>query len=222
MRMKAKFRARNRSSRHLFDFEVFRPDTVDQMRDACRRLGAVEPVRDVYTSRELGGLGKNYTTELHRDRAASTYQFFIRYYALLGLLEQSVEWLHVRSADSIDLILTTPTTDPRWEHQRTLLAADLNVYDVVSAMRELPEMLESVGLSVEQCKQRDDRRGEEIIADYAQTHAPAHRDPVIRETWSEVRRLQSQTRSVFMRLEQRPYSRNGHDMTFAGLSERAG
>ena len=222
MRMKAKFRARNRSSRHVFDFEVFRSDTVDQMRDACGRLNAVEPIRDVYTTRELGGLGKNYTTELHRDRAVSTYQFFIRYYALLGLLEQSVEWRRDRSADSIDLILTTPTTDPRWEHQRTLLTTDLNVSDVVAALRELPEMLESVGLGVEQSKQRDDRRGEEIIVDYAQTHAPAYRDPVVRETWGEVRRLQAQTRSVFARLEQRPYSRNGHDVAFAGLSERAG
>src|SRR5207237_4062361 len=68
-RAQAKCRARNRASRHAFEFDVFRPESVDRMRDACGRLDAVGVVREVYTDRELNGLGKNFLTEAHRVRA---------------------------------------------------------------------------------------------------------------------------------------------------------
>ena len=215
-RTQSKCRARNRASRHAFDFDVFRPDTVDRIRDACRRLNDVDPVREVYTDRELNGLGKNYLTESHRWQAIAAYTFFIRQYALLGLLEQTADWLRFHRAESVDKVLTTPTSDVRWEHQRLLLCEDLNLSDVVAGLRELPEMLESAGLGVEQSKQKDDRRGEQIIDDYAQTHSPAYRDPIVRESWAEVRRLQAQTRTVLAGLEQRPYARNGHLLAVAG------
>src|SRR5207247_855342 len=130
-RIQSKCRARNRAGRHAFDFDVFRPDTVDRMRDACRRLDAVGPGREVYTEREVAGLGKNYLTEWHRRQAVAAYSFFIRYYALLGLLERTADWLRFHRVDSVDRVLTTPTADPRWEHQRMVLCEDLNLSDVV-------------------------------------------------------------------------------------------
>src|SRR5262249_53272965 len=52
-RCEEKYRARNQARRSRFDFRVFRPDTVDRMRDACRRLEAVPQAREVYTDRDI-------------------------------------------------------------------------------------------------------------------------------------------------------------------------
>src|SRR5439155_11588828 len=41
-----KYRARNRARRTRFEFRVFRPQTVDLMRDACRRLEAVTQTKE--------------------------------------------------------------------------------------------------------------------------------------------------------------------------------
>jgi hypothetical protein len=217
-RAQSKFRTRNRASRQVFDFEVFRPETVDLMREACSRLSDVELVREIYSERDIKGLGKNYLTEPHRVQAVNVYTFFIRYYALLGLLQQTGDWLDSHDTESVDDVLMLPTCDPRWEHQRLVLREDLNLPDVVEGLRDLPEMLENVGVGVEQSKQKDDRRGEHIIDDYSQTHSPAYRDPIVRETWGEVRRLQVQTRAILARLEHRPHIRNGYHVAVKGLA----
>ena len=54
--------------------EVFRPDTVDLMRDAGQRLAAVPQVKDVYTDRDIEGLGQNLLTETHRWQALQAYR----------------------------------------------------------------------------------------------------------------------------------------------------
>src|SRR5262249_1322713 len=59
-RMQAKFKARNHARRHTFAFDVFRPDIIDRMREACRRLRNVELVREAYTDHDIAGLGRNY------------------------------------------------------------------------------------------------------------------------------------------------------------------
>jgi hypothetical protein len=57
LRNQEKYRARNRAHRAHFEFEVFRADIVDLMRDACRRLVAAPAGYDVYTDRHILGLG---------------------------------------------------------------------------------------------------------------------------------------------------------------------
>jgi hypothetical protein len=195
-RTQSKFQARNRARRHRFEFEVFRPETIDSMRNAVNLLRAVELVREVYSEHEIAGLGKNYITESHRWQAMMTYDFFIRHYALRGLLEQSGRWLREGAEGTIDRLLTEPSYDPCWEHQRQLLCEDLRVPNVATALRELPEMLQHVGAEVEQSKRRDDQRGAQIIEDYADVHTPAGEDRIVRESWLEVRRLQAEVRRV--------------------------
>jgi hypothetical protein len=203
-RNEAKYRARNRARRAALRLELFRPDTVDLMRDACRRLEKVAPIREVYTDRDIEGLGANVLPERARLRAVEAYRFFIRHYALLGLKEA----LAGGRAGSWDRLLTRPSADPRWEHQRRLLTEELGVCDAAAALRELHAMLEKVARDVEQSKAKDDERGRRVLDDYAQTHVPAHADPFVKQTWAETRKTQAEIERLLGLLE--PAREKGH------------
>lgn len=197
-RREANYRLRNKARRTQFDFTILRPDTVDLMRVACRRLEAVSEVQDVYTDRDIVGLGKNYMLDRWRGPAVAAYRFHIRYYALLGL-EKRVRQV-LREGGDVTRLLTTPSTDQPWEHQRQLLIGDLGVTDVVSALRELPAAFDRVATDVERSKAKDDARGREIIDDYEVVHVPASQDKFVRQTWEETRRLKAEVAELLDRL----------------------
>jgi hypothetical protein len=199
-RNEAKFKARNRARRSRFEFDVLRPDIVDLMRDACRRLENIGEIREVYTDRDIDGLGKNYLLEGSRKKGLRTYQFFMTYYALLGLKDRLQSELDEQSDLPIYRLLDRPSDDLRWEHQRHILVDELGIHDVVDGLRELPGMLEAVALSVERSKAKDDERGPRIIDDYADVHRPAHRDSFVMQTWEEIRRLQAEVEALRRRL----------------------
>src|SRR5262249_53122226 len=87
-RSEAKQRARNRARRHQLEYRVFRPELIDLLRDACRRLEAIPQVQDVYTDRDVAGLGKNFLLEPNRQQGVVSYRYFIRYYAFIALKGQ--------------------------------------------------------------------------------------------------------------------------------------
>src|SRR5262249_39976391 len=203
-RNERKFRDRNRARRTALRVEVFRPELIDLMRDACRRLEGVRQVKEVCTARDMGGLGKNYLLEKHRTRAAEAYRFFTRRYALLALKDRLVAALAEGQRDGFDQLLATPAPGQRWEHARQILRDELGLRDVASGLRVLPRLLEQVARDVEGSKARDDERGARIIDDYAEAHTPAADDPVVRQTWEETRRLQGEVESLLARLEPDP------------------
>jgi hypothetical protein len=196
----AKFRVRNRARRHRIDITLFSPKRIDLMRDACARLQAVGRIQDLYTSREVPGLGKNVLEEQHRRQAVLTYQFFIRYYALEGLVEQTHKWLSGRP-EPVDRLLSTPTTEPRWEHQRQLLAGELEVREVAAGLREFASMSERVALDVERSRRKDEERGREILDDYVEVHGSVAQDPFVQQTWAETRQQQQRVEQLLSRLE---------------------
>jgi hypothetical protein len=201
-RNEAKFKSRSRAGRTAVPFEVLRPDTVDLMRDACRRLEAVRQVQSIYTDRDIAGLGKNFLTEANRQRAIAAYRFHTRYYALCGLLEPfeaDAEALQQSPAE-LERLLTSAAGTPRWEHQRQL-RCELGCQAVVPALRELEGMLEVVAREVERSKTKDDVRGEPIIADYAAVRVAADADAVVQQTWCETRQRQEQVRNLLLRLQ---------------------
>lgn len=200
-RNEAKYRARNRARRAHIEFDVFRPDTVDLMRDALERLEAVPAVQEIYTERDIRGLGRNYLTEARRQVAIAAYRFFIRRYALLGLKAATAAALQQGSSLALDSLLNAPADQPHWEHQRMLLRSELGVTDVAAALRELPPMLEKVGRSVERSKAKDDQRGVRIIDDYAEAHPAATEDPIVQLAQEEARRLQKEVHDLLGRLE---------------------
>jgi hypothetical protein len=194
-RNESKYRARNQARRARLTFDVFRPDTIDLMRDACRRLETVAAPKEFYTDRDIKGLGNNYLQEAARRSAITAYRFHIRHYALLGLLEAARTSGRERLS-ALSRLLAIPGDNPRWEHQRQLLLGELGISDVLTGLRLLPDLLESAARDVERSKARDDERGPGIIPDYADAHAPAAEDPFVRQTWEETRQLQAEVANL--------------------------
>jgi hypothetical protein len=184
-RAEAKFKARNKARRSRLDCAVLRPDTIELMRDACRRLEAVA-IKETYTEQDVPGLGKNFLLERSRRQALEAYRFFVRLYALLGLKEQAMGEREPAA------LLAAPGQEPRWEHQRSILVGEFGIRDVAVGLGELAGLLETVGRSVEAARARDDRRGVRIIEDYGDAHPPAAEDAVVRNTWAEARQQQSE------------------------------
>src|SRR5262249_42146537 len=129
-----KYQARNRSRRTRFTFRIFRADTVDLMRDAARRLEAVSRIKEIYTENDIEGLGKNFLLEAHRQPAISAYRFYTAYYALLGLKSHLQQLLKAKRCGEMHEVLTLPSDQPLWEHQRRILAEDFGVTDVMEAL----------------------------------------------------------------------------------------
>jgi hypothetical protein len=200
-RNQMKFKTRSHGRRQPLELEVFRPETVDLMKDACRRMEAVREVRDIYTDRDIAGLGKNYLTEANRQQALAAYRFYTHYYALLGLLEQAEATLDSQRPVEVQRLLTTSASNPRWEHQRRILCDELGFKTIVTPLGELEGMLEVVARDVERSKKKDDLRGRKIISDYAEVGVPADQDPLVQQTWKETRQLQVRLRNVLLRAE---------------------
>jgi len=201
-RNEKKFRDRYPGRRWPLEAEIFRPDMIDMMRSALRRLEEVTAVKDVYLDREIDGLGKNYMLEANRLRAISSYRFHILLYALLGLKDRVAMLLDQGTDLRVEHLLVMPTNQARWEHQRRILIDEWKSADVLSALRQLPTMLEKVACDVEQARRKDDERGRHIIDDYAEVHVPAEEDPLVRQTWQETRQRQRETEDLIARLSQ--------------------
>jgi hypothetical protein len=192
-RNEGKYKARNRAKRTAFDFDVFRPEIVDLMIDASQRLQIVGR-KELYTDRDIEGLGKNYMSERSRVAAIDAYKFYVKYYGLMGLFESVRRNRHrpaaeeQREAGSPDL--------QRWEHQRRILIGMLGISDALAGLRELPQILERVAGDVERSKAKDDERGLRIIDDYLDVHEPASKDKFVRQTWEETRRIQHEVEAL--------------------------
>ncbi len=135
-RREAKFRTRNQARRTSLQLEVFRPSLVDLMRDSVRRLEAAQP-REVYTERDVEGLGKNYLLEEHRLAAIEAYRFFIHHATLLGLKQRLEELLRDGHRGPWDSVLSLPVEGHPWEHQRRILQ-EFGHVEVASALPCFP------------------------------------------------------------------------------------
>jgi len=186
-RNEGKYRQRNRARRTRFDFAVFRPDTVDLMRDACRRLENVGCSKESYTERDLEGLGKNFMKEKSRTQAIEAYRFFIRYYALLGLKEQVERLLQNQGKNALTGLLTSAGEQQPWEHQRQILHEEMGLSDIGEGLHQLPAMLQEVARRIERSKAKDDQRGLRILEDYAEAHTSAARDGFVQQSWNDTR-----------------------------------
>lgn len=200
-RNEAKYIKRNKARRSKFVFEVFRPDTVTQMIDARNRLRDFPYKKDVYTEKDILGLGKNYLTESGRQTAISAYNFYIRYYALLGLKRKLEEIFKKKaSKKAIKKLLTTSSKDKVWEHERRVLQSELPNNDAKANLSLLSDMLEKIANDVQSSKEKDDRRGRKIIADYPQAHPPASEDSFVKQTWQETEKQQKEIQALLRKI----------------------
>jgi len=196
-RNEGKYKARNKARRSKFVFDVFRPDIVELMLDGRRRLSEVAQRKELYTDRDINGLGKNYMLERTRADAIETYTFYIRYYALLGLMKR------VESAPGKDLdgLLVTKTRDRRWEHERQILLSEFGT-DAKGAelLTRLSEALQKIATDTQVSKEKDDLRGARIIDDYPHAHKPAAEDKFVKQTWEDTKVLQDKIKLLVAKL----------------------
>jgi Domain of unknown function (DUF4954) len=202
-RNEGKFRTRNKARRASFDLRVFRPGIVDLMQRACRLLATVRHKKELYTDRDIEGLGKNFLLETHRTSAIAAYRYFIRYYALRRLKEEVDTVLTDTSNGAASRLLITPSSDGEWEQARQILCDEFGLRDAAEALRQLPPMLENIARNVERTKAKDDERGARIIDDYGEAHAKAAADGLVQQAWEEVDNFKREVDSLLACLEDR-------------------
>jgi hypothetical protein len=194
-----KYRSRNRARRMKLECTVLRSEIIDLMRHACRRLEDVKEIKEVYTARDIKGLGKNFMLEASRQSAIEAYRFFVALDALSGLLEQ-LRAIPPNESHALAQLLVISSEDSVWEQRRRILVQDFEVTDVRAGLIQLAAMAEKVAHDIERSKSKDDQRGLQIIDDYADVHNSADQDPFILQTWQETRRLQSELKELIDRL----------------------
>jgi len=199
-RNEGKYKARNKAKRTRFIFDVFRPDTVDLMLAARAKLADVTESKEIYTDRDVKGLGKNYMLERSRTKAIDTYTFYIRYYALMGLKSKVEE----TPKSKLKGLLTAASGSRRWKHERKVLAAEFGKSaKPADLLRELSKAVEKIASDTQESKEKDDNRGARIIDDYPHAHAPAADDKFVRQTWAETKALQSEIRKLIRKVGKR-------------------
>lgn len=193
-RNEGKYRKRNKARRSTFDFEVFRPETVDMMLEARERLQAAGG-KQIYTARDVKGLGKNYMSEAARTNGIDAYTFYIRSYALSGFEREMAA-----GGDPGKLLAESSEHTPRWEHERRILASEMPDAAPADLLRALNDMAQTIAEATQSSKEKDDTRGARVIADYSEAHPPAAEDGFVRETWESTRALQAEIKELLGKL----------------------
>lgn len=201
-RNEGKYRKRNRARRSEFEFEVFRTEIMDLVAKARDALGAVEEKKAFYTGRDIPGLGKNYLKEQTRLRAIETYTLHLKNYALTGLKRELATRIEAGGKVSPEALMAGDTADPRWEHERRILAAEGHGRDLIADLEEFIAIQEQLARSVEASKEKDDQRGTGIIPDYGSAHPPAGEDDFVMQTWAEYEALKTEVESLISALKQ--------------------
>jgi len=180
-RNEGKYQKRNKARRSQFVFEVFRPEIVELMKDARKRL-EVKETQEVYTGKQISGLGKNTMSERSRQKGIETYTFYIGYYALLGLKRHLEALVQKGEVSQIPGLVERKSDCVRWEHERKILVEEFAGKDLKTLLMDLVERQEKIADQVQSSKEKDDRRGAEVISDYSEAHPPASEDSFVRET----------------------------------------
>lgn len=177
MRSEAKFTARNKSRRNQWPAEIFGAECAQKVTKAYTRLSNIHDIREVYTDEHIPGLGKNYLTEVHRQKALLWYRNYLERYAMLGLIAQLEKEPSLLRSDLAP---------------RRLLQGDL-----LREIAKLIQLPESIALIVKHyrnmekhwCEQamsdfkRDEERGTEIQEDYLLVHDSAKATQFVQEAY---------------------------------------
>lgn len=180
-RNEGKYMKRNKAKRSKFVFEVLRPDIIELILDARKRLEVAQP-KDVYTSKEIKGLGKNFLLEKSRQKGIETYTYFVQYYALLGLKKKVADVIAQGGKSAVANLLTSTTDDARWEHERNILQTELAGKSIIECLKMLAKMQQELAKSVLNSREKDDERGSRVIPDYLEARPPAKEDGFVKET----------------------------------------
>jgi hypothetical protein len=202
-----KYIKRNKARRLKFEAEALRPETVDMILRAREELSKAGG-KEVYTGKDIPGLGKNYLLEANRKEAVETYTFYIRYYALAGLLRQLRELASNRRRIGSDF-LRKRSSDRRWEHERRILLKEFADSDLRQNLRLLAEMEQKIARDILDTKRKDDVRGMQIIDDYGEAHVPAEEDSFVGEVMRAAGSRRREIRKLLRMIPSSGRSRRG-------------
>ena len=100
----------------------------------------------------------------------------------------------------VSVLLSEASQNPRWEHERTVLAKELPGKDVSELLWMLIESQEQVARDVQSSKEKDDHRGVRIIPDYASAHPEAIEDGFVKETWRITQELKLGVKKLLLQV----------------------
>ncbi len=120
-RAERKFLARNRSKRSFLNCQVFKPSVVALMLKARDALNSVEPVLEIYTDREISGLGKNFMTEKSRQEGLSAYSLFIEYCVLKTYIRRIEELLETGKTTAVSPVFERKSRNEAYEQARNVM-----------------------------------------------------------------------------------------------------
>ncbi len=165
LRNRKKYETRNKARRHTFDFEIFKPSTLETMEVALERLESVKKKRRFYLESDIPGLGKNLLLESDRKAAIEAYRFFLDYAALARRQrELSATGVAGYTADGLR--------------------------ELGTAMSRLRSMGRHIHEQTLASRQKDFVRGDRIMENYSATHVPIDADEFILTSEAEMHSLE--------------------------------
>lgn len=180
-RNELKYGQRDKSRRHRIDYKVLRPHIVRQVRAARDRLRAVARPKAVYLEGDIDGLGKNFLREDSRLRAIAIYERALLRYALRQLLGEREGRITIPGSAELAHELADELMPGTTLEQR---------------LRRLVEIERANAQLVQGSKERDDERGAKVIPGYAEAHAPAAADKVVKWGWERLAKTEERVKAV--------------------------
>lgn len=203
-------------------FEILRPDTVNQMIQARDLLAKIDPTtartanipnrekpllyymgpkseKNIQPG-EIPELGKTIMSEDSRGKAVKTYTAMIQYYGVKGLWAEVQKLATAGRLSEVPALLSTPSTDLRWEHERRVLLTELPGKSVPDILRLLVEAQQKLAGQVRTSKEKDDERGERLLDDYRETHTAAADDKFVKQSAAAAAKLQQDVEALLPQL----------------------
>jgi hypothetical protein len=162
---------RNQARRTKLMTSVFRSELAPLLEAARARLAdGARDHTDFYTAQEIPGLGKSFLSEAARRKGIEAYAFGLSLIASRNLL---------RAIDALEANLGSAEARSTYAQALKFAARMLGSSEPASlikaSLRIEGDWLERVIDS----KSRDDRRGRQVLDDYAERHVESDSDPLI-------------------------------------------
>jgi len=116
-----KYKDRLKSGIKKEDLRVFRPEIIKMMIKARDSLRSI-PQKDICFESDIKGIGKNFIRQENIQTAIESYSFFIKYYALKGVIENVVSL--IEKGDNIAELFAEKTAIPEWDFQKKILETE--------------------------------------------------------------------------------------------------
>jgi len=159
------------------EHNIFNDNMLLLADNAIHKLLHIKQTLEYYTEKEIDGLGKNFITEKSRQKALHTYGVIIEYCLFKDYFNIMKKF---PSQEKINEYF-----DDYFQNSDELIKIDLlNSYhipkkDILKNIKRYYEITKLLTKSLQESKERDDKRGSKIIDDYHSAVTPAEKDDIV-------------------------------------------